>query len=59
MVETETITNPEQKESIKLTKNTKGYGWELKIIDPILTSISLERLNKLNEEMIAKYGQVD
>ena len=35
--------NVEQKDSIKLVKNTKGYGWELKIL-----SLDIEALEKLN-----------
>lgn len=38
-------------ESLKLIKNTKGYNWEIKIL-----SIDLERLKKINDQMIAEYG---
>jgi len=35
-------------ETLKLTKNTKGYNWEIKII-----GIDVERLDKINEKMVA------
>jgi hypothetical protein len=45
----------QQKESIKLKKNSKGYNWEIKLLDEDIERqiIKLERLNKLMEE---KYG---
>lgn len=42
----------EQKEGIKLIKNTKGYGWEIKIL-----SLDIAQLEKLNNEMRIKFGQ--
>lgn len=42
--------DPEQ-ESIKLYKNSKGYNWEVKII-----GIDLDRLRKINDELIKQYG---
>jgi len=48
------IINPiiEQKESIKLIKNTKGYSWEIKLLE-----INLERLDEINKQMESKYGK--
>jgi len=48
----------EQKESIKLTKNSKGYNWEIKIIDFDKKGIEsyFERLEKINDFMVLKYG---
>ena len=43
--------NIEQKEGIKLTKNTKGYNWEIKLL-----SLDLEQLHKINMQLIEKYG---
>ena len=40
----------EQKESIKLTKNTKGYNWEIKLL-----SLDIDALEKLNNEMIKRF----
>ena len=40
----------EQKESVKLIKNTKGYNWELRLLE-----INLDRLEELNNIMIAKF----
>lgn len=50
----ETKTNQENvviQPSIKLIKNTKGYSWEIKILelDPC-------KLEKINAEMINKFG---
>ncbi len=43
----------EQKEFIKLTRNSKGYCWELKIL-----SLDINKLDELNTEMIKNYGVV-
>jgi hypothetical protein len=40
----------EQKESLKLCKNTKGYNWEIRIL-----SCDLDRLEKLNDEMKKRF----
>lgn len=42
----------EQKESIKLVRNTKGYNWEIKILE-----INIDRLNTLNKQMEELYGK--
>jgi len=38
-------------ESIKLTKNSRGYSWEVKLLE-----IDLDRLRKLNQQMEEEYG---
>ena len=49
------ITNETQKEavteSLKLIKNTKGYGWEIRIL-----STDISRIEQLNNEMLLKFG---
>ena len=50
-METETKAIPDVVESIKLIKNTKGYGWELRVI-----GLDIAKLEKLNNEMIDKFG---
>ena len=40
----------EQKESIKLIKNSKGYNWEIKLLE-----LDIEKLEKLNKEMEMKF----
>lgn len=40
----------EQRESIKLIKNTKGFNWEIKLLE-----INIERLEDLNNQMISKF----
>ena len=45
--ETNTI---EQKESIKLIKNTKGYNWEIRIL-----SLEPDKLEELNNKMKEKF----
>ncbi|MEK6885277.1 MAG: hypothetical protein AABY22_36940 [Nanoarchaeota archaeon] len=54
----------EQKESIKLIKNTKGYQWEIKILPWLnktenkeeLEVFDIARLESLNEDMKDKFG---
>lgn len=41
----------EQKESIKLIKNTKGYNWEIRIINH-----DIDSLVELNNKMIEKFS---
>ena len=59
----EEITNFEQKDSIKLIKNTKGFNWEIKIyVDKSKDQrkeddISLGRLDYLNKKLNEKYGR--
>lgn len=40
-----------QQESIKLTKNTRGYSWEIRTLD-----MDIERLEELNKKMSDKFG---
>ena len=37
-------------EYIKLTKNSKGYTWDIKV-----NSIAIEKLNKINQELLELY----
>ena len=62
----ETNGTNEQRSSIKLIKNTKGYQWEIKIYEELeVLSIEkrdksiLERLEILNKELKEKYGSED
>ena len=51
---------PEQKESIKITKNTKGFSWEFKIF--IENKNELEALDKceaINNELKRRFGALD
>lgn len=51
-MEAEDIGIAKQSESIKLVKNSKGYNWEIKLLE-----IDLKRLNELNNQMIETYGE--
>jgi len=42
----------EDRESIKLIKNTKGYGWEVKLKEDLLSEATLERLKDINDKLI-------
>ena len=42
-------------ETIKLIKNTRGYGWEIKLLG-LVSPEQIQRLNALNQEMIEKFG---
>ena len=41
----------EQKESIKLIKNSRGMNWEIRLL-----SLDLDELERLNNEMIKRFG---
>lgn len=45
------LPNVKQKESLKLVKNTKGYNWEIKLLE-----INIDRLEEINNIMIAKFN---
>jgi hypothetical protein len=42
--------NVEQRESIKLIKNSKGYVWEIRILN-----LDIDRLQSLDAEMRARF----
>ena len=48
----------EQKESIKLSKMSKGYNWEIKLLagESGIIDTQLERLEKIDKEMQEKWG---
>jgi len=60
MVETdEMIQAPiidEGKESVELTKNSKGYNWKIKLKEELLSDATLERLKNLNSKLELNYG---
>lgn len=54
-------TIPEQKESIKLTKNAKGeYQWEIKVLcnnqSDEISFVECARLKVINDKLEADYG---
>ena len=51
-LETTAIPEVEQKESLKLIKNTKGYNWEIKLLE-----INPERIEEINNIMISKFNK--
>lgn len=54
------FTPAEQKESVKLVKMSKGYNWELKLVgSPNIDEATLNRLERLNNELHLKYGNQD
>ena len=65
MVETEfketetTFQMVPDKESLELTKNTKGYNWSIKLKGDLIDDKTLVRLDNLNKQMDAKYGNGD
>ena len=46
-------------DSIKLIKNTKGYQWEIKVQDFGIGTETLARLDRIEEYLQKKYGQID
>jgi len=47
----------EQKESVKLIKNTKGYQWEIKLVHVSNIETQIERLENLNKEMKGRFEE--
>lgn len=45
----------EQKPSVKLTKNSLGYGWEVKLYKEDGKSL-IEELKKINEKLKKEFG---
>jgi len=41
-------------ESIKLTRNSRGYGWEIRIL-----STDINHIEKLNNQMLERFGGED
>lgn len=50
--EARSIPEVEQNESLKLTKNTKGFNWEIKLLE-----INPDRLEEINNIMINKFNK--
>lgn len=47
-------------EFIKLSKMSKGYNWELKIIEHDGLSLdTIQRLEDLNTELMTKFGSLE
>ena len=49
----------EQRESVRLSKMSKGYQWELKILNIVGKQINdedIRRLDSLNKIMVEKWG---
>jgi len=58
----ELINLPEQNDSIKLIKNSKGYTWEIKkYYDPgkVSQNVILKEIETLDKEMQDKFGKVE
>lgn len=52
IMELETTSEVEQKESLKLIKNTKGYNWEIKLLE-----INPDKIEEINNLMISKFNK--
>ena len=52
ILQTRQLVAPE-KESIKITKNTKGYNWEIRVINDKLGQEDLNRLQELDQKCSA------
>ena len=46
----------EQRESVKLIRNSKGFNWEIKLILTDNDDADLKRLDKFNIELTRRYG---
>lgn len=45
----------EAKESIKLSQNSKGWNFEIKLVDKENIETQLDRLDRITKRMIEKY----
>ena len=52
--ETLSETPKELSPSIKLVKNTKGYGWEIRIL-----STDVDEIDKIDKQMKERFGDKD
>tara|TARA_R100001530_G_scaffold136178_1_gene115639 strand:- start:894 stop:1076 length:183 start_codon:yes stop_codon:yes gene_type:complete len=50
LIEDTPTLNPNS-EKLKLYKNSKGYNWEIQLLE-----VDIERLEKLNNEMVEHFG---
>jgi hypothetical protein len=48
----------EQKESIKLIKNTKGYNYEIKLVDRENIEQQMDRLDRIHARMEKNYPDI-
>ena len=56
MEDTENTTiTPEQKSSVKIVKNTKGYNWEVKVYDDDIDK-AFEATNRIEKKCQDTYG---
>jgi len=53
----ETTLTQEQKSSVKVTKNSKGYNWEVKVYDAN-PDIALGKLLEIENKMGIMFGEV-
>lgn len=44
-------------EYIKLTRNSRGYSWDVKVSGT--DDLDIEKLHQINEHLIEKYGMGD
>lgn len=55
----QTITSEVEKESVKITKNSRGYNWEIKVItlspDGHLIEDDIDRLEKLDAKLKRRF----
>ena len=57
MEEKQLIQIPEQKESLKLSKMSKGYNWEIKIFITNEDKDAVERIKRLDEDLRQIYSE--
>ena len=46
----------EKQDSIKLTKTTKGYTWEIKLYNNAEADKTLAEIDRINEQLKKNYG---
>ncbi len=45
-----------QRETLNLTKNTKGYNWDIKVFFGESDDVTLERMVALNNKMVERFS---
>ena len=49
----------QQKESLRLTRNSRGYNWAIKLMEEKIDDAMIERLKVIEDKLNKEYGKED